>query len=252
MLKYLLRYLVLEYVQGGELFDHIVSNRGLPESEAIRIFRQMIAGLSYCHRFSICHRDLKPENILMDGNRNIKIVDFGMAALQPAKQFLKTACGSPHYAAPEVIRSEGYSGDKADIWSCGVILYAMIVGTLPFDGTSFDDVIQAVLAGEYEIPAGVSEEAADLIFRMLQPNPKQRIPIQKMWQHPIIQNYAKLDCTDAQGKAYIGPAPPLTVNDCGPPIRHHNDIDPEILRNLQNLWHGASEEEIAQRLLNDV
>ncbi len=188
----------------------------------------------------------------MDGNRNIKIVDFGMAALQPAKQFLKTACGSPHYAAPEVIRSEGYSGDKADIWSCGVILYAMIVGTLPFDGTSFDDVIQAVLAGEYEIPAGVSEEAADLIFRMLQPNPKQRIPIQKMWQHPIIQNYAKLDCTDAQGKAYIGPAPPLTVNDCGPPIRHHNDIDPEILRNLQNLWHGASEEEIAQRLLNDV
>ena len=212
----------------------------------------MIAGLSYCHRFSICHRDLKPENILMDRNRNIKIVDFGMAALQPANRYLKTACGSPHYAAPEVIRSEGYSGDKADVWSCGVILYAMIVGTLPFDGANFDQVIQAVLSGEYEIPAGVSDGAADLIYRMLQANPKQRIPLKKMWQHPIIQQYANLDCTDEHGKAYIGPAPHLTANDCGPPIRHRDNIDAEILRNLQNLWHGASEEEITQRLVNDM
>ena len=247
-----LRYLVLEYVQGGELFDHIVSNHGLPESEAIRIFRQMIAGLSYCHRFSICHRDLKPENILLDSNRNVKIVDFGMAALQPAKQYLRTACGSPHYAAPEVIRSEGYSGDKADVWSCGVILFAMIVGTLPFDGVDFDQVIQAVLTGEYEIPAGVSEQAADLIYRMLQPNPKQRIPMKQIWQHPIVQKYANLDCTDAQGRAYIGPATPLTSNDCGPRIWQRTDIDGEILRNLQNLWHGASEEEIAQKLLSDA
>ena len=172
------RYLVLEYVEGGELFDHISSNVRLPEPEAIRIFRQMIAGLSYCHRFNICHRDLKPENILMDRNRNIKIVDFGMAALQPANKWLTTSCGSPHYASPEVIRAQNYRGDKADIWSCGVILYAMLTGTLPFDATGdWHAVIEMVLAGEYGFPEGLSPEAEDLIVRMLQTDPKQRIPI---------------------------------------------------------------------------
>ena len=115
------RYLVLEYVEGGELFHYISRNGRLPEGEAIRIFRQMIAGLSYCHRFSICHRDLKPENILMDRHGNIKIVDFGMAALQPANKWLTTSCGSPHYASPEVIQAKNYRGDRADIWSSYVL-----------------------------------------------------------------------------------------------------------------------------------
>ncbi len=244
---------MLEYVEGGELFEHIISNGRLPESEAVRIFRQLIAGLSYCHRFNICHRDLKPENILMDGNRNIKIVDFGMAALQPASKWLTTSCGSPHYASPEVIKAEQYRGDKADIWSCGVILFAMLTGTLPFDGTGdWREVINAVLAGEYSFPPGLSPQAEDLIFRMLQRNPKERIPIRYMWQHPLIKRYENLDSRDENGQPYIGPAPPLTINDCGTPIKHRNDIDGELLRNLQNLWHGVTEDELAQRLLDDM
>ena len=247
------RYLVLEYIEGGELFDHISSNGRLPESEAVRIFRQMIAGLSYCHRFAICHRDLKPENILMDRNRNIKIVDFGMAALQPANKWLNTSCGSPHYASPEVIRAQNYRGDRADVWSCGVILYAMLTGTLPFDSTGdWREVIDAVLAGDYTFPKGLSQEAEDLIARMLQKEPRLRIPIKHMWQHPLLRKYENLDCTDENGKPYIGPAPPLTVQDCGMPIKNRNDIDAELLRNLQNLWHGVTEEELAQRLLSDA
>lgn len=189
----------------------------------------------------------------MDRDRNIKIVDFGMAALQPSNKWLNTSCGSPHYASPEVIKAEQYRGDKADIWSCGVILFAMLTGFLPFDSAGdWREVINAVLAGNYTFPKGLSHEAEDLISRMLQRDPKQRIAIKHMWQHPLILKYERLDSRDENGMSYIGPAPPLTANDCGKPIRHRNDIDAELLRNLQNLWHGVTEEELAQRLLNDM
>lgn len=97
------RYLVLEYVEGGELFDYLVSQGRLPPDEASRYFQQIIAGVDYCHRFNICHRDLKPENLLLDGEKNIKIADFGMAALEPSDRLLETSCGSPHYASPEIV-----------------------------------------------------------------------------------------------------------------------------------------------------
>ena len=246
------RYLILEYVDGGELFHYISRNGRLLEQEAIRILRQMIAGLSYCHRFKICHRDLKPENILMDRHGNIKIVDFGMAALQPANKWLTTSCGSPHYASPEVIQAQEYRGDRADIWSCGIILFAMLTGTLPFDSDGdHRDVCRLVIQGQYTLPNGLSSHAQDLIWRMLQYDPRKRIPMKKMWDHPLLKRYQSLDALDANGNPYIGPSPPLTLIDCGPMIRDREDIDKELLRNLQNLWHGVTEEEVAQKLLSD-
>jgi serine/threonine protein kinase len=97
------RYLILEYVQGGELFEFLVASKSFPPDEASKYFQQIIRGLDYCHRFSICHRDLKPENIMLTGNKNIKIADFGMAAWENSGQLLETSCGSPHYASPEVV-----------------------------------------------------------------------------------------------------------------------------------------------------
>jgi serine/threonine protein kinase len=94
---------VLEYVEGGELFDYLVSQGRLPPDEASRYFQQIVSGVDYCHRFNICHRDLKPENLLLDAERNIKIADFGMAALEPSDKLLETSCGSPHYASPEIV-----------------------------------------------------------------------------------------------------------------------------------------------------
>lgn len=220
----------------------------------MRIFRQMISGLSYCHRFNICHRDLKPENILMDRNKNIKIVDFGMAALQPANKWLKTSCGSPHYASPEVIRGQNYYGDKADVWSCGVILFVMLTGTLPFDSDGdYSQVIQTVLAGKYKFPRelGLSRYAKDLINRMLQSDPRRRISMKAMWRHPLLEQYSNLDSMDAEGNPYIGPPAPLTVRDCGEPIESRSCIDQELLGNLRNLWHGVTTDELSQKLLSD-
>ncbi|KAI7901758.1 kinase-like domain-containing protein [Cokeromyces recurvatus] len=134
-------YLVLEFVEGGELFEHLVSKGKLSESETRKHFQQIIIGLDYCHRHLICHRDLKPENLLLDRNKNIKIADFGMASLQPTGQMLETSCGSPHYASPEIVNGIPYNGSASDIWSCGVILFALLCGHLPFD----DDNIRQLL-----------------------------------------------------------------------------------------------------------
>ena len=244
---------MLEFVEGGELFNHISIQECLSEAEAVRIFRQIIAALSYCHQFNICHRDLKPENILLDRNMDVKIVDFGMAALQPENKWLETPCGSPHYASPEVIRGQPYRGDKADIWSCGVILFAMLAGSLPFDsvGDNWRDVVHVVLDCDYQIPGHLSPEAQDLIWRILQPDPKKRISIRQMWSHPLIKKYESLDSMDENGQPYIGSPIPLTIHDCGPRLTHRREIDREVLRNLRNLWHRATEEELLQKLLND-
>lgn len=248
---------MLEYVDGPELFHHISQNGLLPEHEAVRIFRQVIAGLSYCHRFRICHRDLKPENILLDRHGNVKIVDFGMAALQPINQWLETSCGSPHYACPEVILARPYRGDLADAWSCGVVLYAMLTGGLPFYSLSDDvtenvrQVIRAVLHCDYEIPPSVSDEAADLIERCLQPQPDLRIELDEMWTYSLLRKYRHLDPLDADGNRYVGPAPRPLAKDCGHGFSSANEIDRLYLRGLQNLWHNVPEAELINRLLSN-
>ncbi|ORX60335.1 Pkinase-domain-containing protein [Hesseltinella vesiculosa] len=135
-------YLILEYVQGGELFEYLVQQGRLSEIEARTYFRQIIFGIDYCHRHLICHRDLKPENLLLDDHCNIKIADFGMASLQPSGAFLETSCGSPHYASPEVVAGIPYNGIASDIWSCGVILYALLCGHLPFDDNDIRELLR--------------------------------------------------------------------------------------------------------------
>jgi serine/threonine protein kinase len=238
---------VLEYVEGGELFDHVSKHGPLPEEEAVRLFRQIIAGLGYCHRFNICHRDLKPENILLDGDHNVKLADFGMAALQPAGHWLNTSCGSPHYAAPEIIYGRRYRGDKADIWSCGIILYALLTGFLPFDGGDLHTTLQLVRKGDYMIPPNVSDEAADLIQRILQKKPDDRISMREMWKHPLLKKYERFH--QAMCNHHLGPAPPLSPEDCGPPVVRQ-DIDVDLLRNLQTLWHDVKPEHLIERLLS--
>lgn len=124
--------IVLEYV-GGELFDFIVNNGRMAEPQARRLFQQLISGVDYSHRLKIVHRDLKPENVLLDEEHNVKIADFGLSNIVTDGEFLDTSCGSPNYAAPEVIRGLRYTGPEIDVWSCGVILYVMLCGRLPFE-----------------------------------------------------------------------------------------------------------------------
>jgi 5'-AMP-activated protein kinase catalytic alpha subunit len=122
----------MEYVEKGELFDYIVKQTKLEELEACRFFKHIISGISYLHELNIVHRDLKPENLLIDWKQGLKIVDFGLSNTYKQGEMLKTACGSPCYAAPEMISSKKYNGLEVDIWSCGVILFAMVCGYLPF------------------------------------------------------------------------------------------------------------------------
>jgi len=124
--------IVLEYV-GGELFDFIVHNGRMPEPQARRLFQQLISGVHYSHGLKIVHRDLKPENVLLDEELNVKIADFGLSNIVTDGEFLQTSCGSPNYAAPEVIGGLRYTGPEIDVWSCGVILYVMLCGRLPFE-----------------------------------------------------------------------------------------------------------------------
>ncbi|EEH16396.2 CAMK/CAMKL/GIN4 protein kinase [Paracoccidioides brasiliensis Pb03] len=244
-------YLVLEYVEGGELFDYVSERGPLPEIEAVRLFRQIIAALSYCHRFNICHRDLKPENILLDTKCNIKLADFGMAALQPAGHWLNTSCGSPHYASPEIIYGHRYLGDKADIWSCGIILFAMLTGYLPFDGGDLPNTLRLVKKGDYIFPPWLSSEAMNLIQRILQKQPGDRITINEMWSHPLLKKYERHHFSMSSEGVSLGPPPPLSDKDCGKKIIRLQDIDMELLRSLQTLWHGSKAEELIQRLLSD-
>nr|XP_010940255.1 serine/threonine protein kinase OSK1 isoform X2 [Elaeis guineensis] len=141
-------YVVMEYVKSGELFDYIVEKGRLQEDEARRFFQQIISGVEYCHRNMVVHRDLKPENLLLDSKCNVKIADFGLSNVMRDGHFLKTSCGSPNYAAPEVISGKLYAGPEVDVWSCGVILYALLCGTLPFDDENIPNLFKKIKIDE--------------------------------------------------------------------------------------------------------
>ncbi|KAF9269591.1 Pkinase-domain-containing protein, partial [Marasmius fiardii PR-910] len=179
-------FLVLEYVEGGELFDFLVNRGRLPPPDAQAIFKQIILGLNYAHTFSIIHRDLKPENILIAALDPplIKIADWGMAAFAPPTLQLETSCGSPHYASPEIVNGERYQGNATDIWSCGVILFALLTGRLPFDDKNVKALLAKVKIGKYELPPWVDPMARDLLQKMLVVDSRKRITIPHILLHP--------------------------------------------------------------------
>ncbi|KHJ33011.1 putative serine threonine protein kinase [Erysiphe necator] len=171
--------MVLEYA-GGELFDYIVQHGKMKEDEARRFFQQIICAVEYCHRHKIVHRDLKPENLLLDEFLNVKIADFGLSNIMTDGNFLKTSCGSPNYAAPEVINGKLYAGPEVDVWSCGVILYVLLVGRLPFDDEHIPSLFAKIAKGNYVVPNYMSSGAAALIKKMLAVNPVHRATIEEI------------------------------------------------------------------------
>ena len=190
-------FMVMEYCKLGELFDYIVKKKRLDEEEASAFFYQLINGVEYIHSQGYAHRDLKPENLLLTEDKVLKIIDFGLSHEFSEDQFLKTKCGSPSYAAPEIISMPNYNGFKIDIWCCGIILYAMLCGYLPFDEDSDDDennfkLFKNILECEPELPNFLSNISKDLIFRILNPYPEDRISIKKIKKHPFYLKGKKL------------------------------------------------------------
>lgn len=179
--------MVMEYVPGGELFDYIVKNGKLKEHEARKFFQQIISGVDYCHRHKVVHRDLKPENLLLDSNRNVRIADFGLSNMMSDGEFLNTSCGSPNYAAPEVISGKLYAGPEVDVWSSGVILYALLCGTLPFDDEHIPSLFRKIRSGVFDIPHYLDKGAASLIKHMLRVDPMKRATVEDIRGYPWFQ-----------------------------------------------------------------
>ncbi|OJJ04208.1 hypothetical protein ASPVEDRAFT_54423 [Aspergillus versicolor CBS 583.65] len=175
--------MVLEYAE-RELFDYLVKRGRCNDAEARKFFQQIICAVEYCHRHKIVHRDLKPENLLIDREKNVKIADFGLSNIMTDGNFLKTSCGSPNYAAPEVISGKLYAGPEVDVWSCGVILYVLLVGRLPFDDDYIPALFKKIAAGNFHMPTYISSGAARLIRSMLQVHPVHRITIEAIREDP--------------------------------------------------------------------
>ncbi|KAG6385306.1 hypothetical protein SASPL_154139 [Salvia splendens] len=178
-------YFVMEYVRGGELFNKVAKGR-LKEDAGRRYFQQLVAAVDFCHSRGVYHRDLKPENLLLDEQGSLKVTDFGLSALIDSKRhdgLLHTTCGTPAYVAPEVINKRGYDGAKADIWSCGVILFVLLAGYLPFHDSNLMEMYRKITRGDFRCPHWFPPEARKLLARILDPNPGSRITISKIMEN---------------------------------------------------------------------
>uniref|UniRef100_A0A914I4A8 Protein kinase domain-containing protein n=1 Tax=Globodera rostochiensis TaxID=31243 RepID=A0A914I4A8_GLORO len=197
--------LVMEYANGGELYDYVSKNGSLPEAEARRIFRQITSAVLYCHKNKVAHRDLKLENILLDARNNAKIADFGLSNYFGQRhKLLNTFCGSPLYASPEIINGTPYKGPEVDCWSLGILLYTLVYGSMPFDGRDFNRMVRQIKRGAYYEPDTPST-ASMLVRNMLRVNPDRRATIYDIASHwwlnleenmPIIQELPENQITD--------------------------------------------------------
>ncbi|KAI8900785.1 kinase-like domain-containing protein [Globomyces pollinis-pini] len=176
-------YIIMEFAIGGELFDYIVANKRVKEREARHFFRMVLSAIDYCHQNAIIHRDLKPENLLLDDKKNIKIIDFGFGNNFTINGLLDTFCGSPFYAAPEMILGKKYEGPEVDMWSLGVILFALLCGHLPFDDDNMKELYKKIASGTYKCPGYVEPSARHLIDRLITVDPKKRATLKEVLQH---------------------------------------------------------------------
>ncbi|XP_011068038.1 PREDICTED: serine/threonine-protein kinase MARK2-like isoform X9 [Acromyrmex echinatior] len=196
-------YLVMEYASGGEVFDYLVLHGRMKEKEARAKFRQIVSAVQYCHQKKIIHRDLKAENLLLDSEMNIKIADFGFSNEFTPGNKLDTFCGSPPYAAPELFQGKKYDGPEVDVWSLGVILYTLVSGSLPFDGSTLRELRERVLRGKYRIPFYMSTDCENLLKKFLVLNPTKRASLENIMK----DKWMNLGYEDDELKPYLEPEP---------------------------------------------
>jgi serine/threonine protein kinase len=208
-------YLILDLCRGGELFDYIVDHDQLDEPVAALVFQQIVAAIAYCHSVGVAHRDLKPENVLIVDFPYIKVADFGLCGFISDQQLMRTFCGSPCYCAPECLCRIQYDGRKSDIWSLGVILFAMVTGEHPWNVSNTSIMLRQILKAAYTIPSFVSLGCKTLIQGMMKVNPADRITIEAILEHPWLK-LAQSVPTKANFKPPsldLPAAPPTTIKE---------------------------------------
>ncbi|CAH0627360.1 unnamed protein product [Chrysodeixis includens] len=187
--------LVMEYCSGGELYDYLSQKKVLQEDEARRLFRQIATAVYYCHIHKICHRDLKLENVLLDDTGSAKIADFGLSNVFKETSLLSTFCGSPLYASPEIVKGTPYIGPEVDCWSLGVLLYTLVYGAMPFDGSNFKRLVRQISNGDYYEPRNPSS-ASPLIRDMLTVDPLKRADIAYICDNPWVNTGCETSCLE--------------------------------------------------------
>ncbi|XP_059311920.1 CBL-interacting serine/threonine-protein kinase 7-like [Lycium ferocissimum] len=200
-------YFVMELAHGGELFTKLNRRGGrFSESTARFYFHQLVSALHFCHQNGVAHRDIKPQNMLLDKDGHLKISDFGLSALPEQLQngLLHTACGTPAYSAPEVVYRKGYNGAKADAWSCGVILYVFLAGSLPFDDSNLPNMYKAIHRREFQFPDWVSKPARRIINRLLDPNPDTRYSIEELMNTTWFKKSSSMKQEEQSRKKFFG------------------------------------------------
>ncbi|KAL4312032.1 hypothetical protein GQ457_01G032160 [Hibiscus cannabinus] len=193
-------YLVMELASGGELFAKVLRRGRLVEPAARRYFTQLVSALHFCHENGVAHRDVKPQNLLLDQNGSLKVSDFGLSALpeQLSDGLLHTACGTPAYTAPEVVRRKGYDGSKADAWSCGVILFVLLAGYLPFDDSNLVAMYKKIQRRDFQFPAWISKQARGIIWQLLDPNPVSRMSLIRLMETSWFKRTLTKSSSDSQ------------------------------------------------------
>nr|CAI5832664.1 unnamed protein product [Callosobruchus analis] len=227
-------YMVTEYASKGEIFDYLVAKGRMSEPEAKRIFSQIVSAVSYCHTQGVVHRDLKAENLLLDHNLNIKLADFGFSNQFTEGCLLSTFCGSPPYAAPELFQGLKYDGPKADIWSLGVVLYVLVCGSLPFDGSTLHALKNVVIEGKFRIPYFMSQDCEHLIRHMLVVDPDRRLSMQQIVRH-----------------RWLADAPPVDTGP-DPDLHHPNATVVEHMLQLPNLDHNVIMHSLKTRAFDHI
>lgn len=180
-------YFVVEFAEAGELYEEVAKKEKLTEDHARRYFRQLISAVKHCHSRGVFHRDLKLDNLLLDENDNLKVTDFGLSAVKNQIRpdgLLHTVCGTPSYVAPEILAKKGYDGAKADVWSCGVVLFTVTAGYLPFNDYNITVLYRKIYRGQFRFPKWMSCDLKNLLSRMLDTNPKTRISVDEILEHP--------------------------------------------------------------------
>ncbi|XP_053963990.1 uncharacterized protein LOC128866947 isoform X2 [Anastrepha ludens] len=256
-------YLVTEYASNGEIFDHLAENGPMKELEAARVFTQLVSAVQYCHSMGVVHRDLKAENVLLDKDMNIKLADFGFSNRYEEGNPLTTWCGSPPYAAPEVFQGLEYDGPKADIWSLGVVLYALVCGALPFNGDTLLELKGRVVTGKFRIPYFMSRDCEHLLRNMLVVEPDRRYTLKQIIKHRWLSDWAaELDDGNGSGGCRSSAAAYTQHSDGSPLARSDSssscnaqtpvtvaNLDTEIMKNMLQL-PGLTADMIAESVHN--
>lgn len=224
--------IVMEYAAGGDLLKYINSKGRLPEAEARTMFRQIVYGLGHIHSRCVLHRDIKLDNILLDSEGGVKICDFGVSKIYTRGNVICEKCGTPAYIAPEVLTNQGYEGYYIDHWSLGIVLYAMLCASVPFKAPNLDELYNVIKTTPLSFPSDLSEEAQDIVCRLLNIDPYERLSIPEILSHPWMKEVSINEPQDY----------PMTFNECNNIQANPNIADINIL-NLGNLFFSESSDE---------